>query len=78
MPSAADLANLYSKKAHINDFIQETIKEVELNARHGCKTTIVDIPDGLTRTDVEDKLKETFPDCSIKWKWFIQSYKISW
>lgn len=78
MPSATELLNLYSKKGHIDDFIEETIKHVELNARHGCKTTKIDIPEGLTRTDVEGTLKETFPGCTIKWKWFIQSYEITW
>jgi hypothetical protein len=70
---------MYNKEKHISEFIEDTIREVELNARHGCKRVIIDIPTAyLTRADVEGPLKETFPGCKIKWIWFLQSYKIKW
>lgn len=78
MPSADELTKLYDKKTHINDFIEETTKEVELHAKHGGKSTFVDVPVVLTRAEVEGPLREAFPGCKIKWKWFLQSYKISW
>jgi hypothetical protein len=78
MPTASELCNLYSKEKYINDFIEETITNVELNARHGEKYTNVDVPSGLTRADIEAPLKNAFPECKITWKWFIQSYRIRW
>ena len=78
MPTASELCNLYSKEKHLTDFIEETITNVELNARHGEKYTNVDVPNGLTRADIEGPLKNAFPECKITWKWFIQSYRIRW
>jgi hypothetical protein len=78
MPTASELCNLYSKEKHLTDFIEETITNVELNARHGEKYTNVDVPNGLTRTDIELPLKNAFPECKVTWKWFIQSYRIRW
>jgi len=78
MPSAVELTKLYSKERHIEEFITESIREVELNARNGCKKAVIDVPRFLTRSDVEVPLKEAFPGCKVEWKWFIQCYKVSW
>lgn len=41
-------------------------------------TDFIDAPSGLTRTDIELPLKNSFPECKVTWKWFIQSYRIRW
>ena len=78
MPSATELRGLYNKKLLIQMFISETVATVELNAKQGEKYVNVDVPHGLTRADIENILIEEFPECKIKWKWFIQSYRIRW
>ena len=78
MPSADDLTKLYDKESLMSQFIDVTTREVELNAKQGRKSTYVDVPDGLTRADIEGPLKDTFPGCKVSWEWFFQSYKISW
>jgi hypothetical protein len=78
MPSASDLCKLFNKELYIEEFIETVIKDIELQARHGEKYTNVDIPSGLTRADIEEPLKNAFPECSVKWKWFIQTYRIRW
>jgi len=78
MPSADDLTKLYDKESLISQFIDETTREVELIAKQGRKIIFIDVPEGLARTDVDDPLRKSFPGCRIKWKWFFQSYRISW
>jgi len=78
MPSAEELSKLYSKEDHITAFLDATVKEVEMCARNGSKSAVVDVPAGLKRADVDTKLKEAFPGCKVAWEWFIQSYRISW
>ena len=78
MPSASELCKLYNKEGLISEFINDAIKDIELHARHEEKYKNIDIPTNLTRQDVEEPLKNAFPECSVKWKWFIQSYRIRW
>ena len=78
MPTASDLCSMYDKGELIKEFIDRTIITIEISAKHGEKYENVDIPMGLTRVDVELPLKKAFPDCKVKWKWFIQSYRIQW
>ena len=78
MPSASDLCKLYDKESLLTDFIEDVIRNIELEAKHGEKYKNVDVPTGLTRKDIEPLLKNTFPDCKVSWKWFIQSYEIRW
>jgi hypothetical protein len=78
MPSAEELSKLYSKENHMDAFLEVTIKDIEMCAKQGSKSAVVDVPSGLTRADVDTKLKEAFPGCKVVWGWFIQSYRISW
>ena len=78
MPTASDLCKLFNKESYIEEFIETIIKDVELHARHGEKYKYVDVPTGLMRKDIEEPLKNAFPECSVKWEWFIQSYRIRW
>jgi hypothetical protein len=78
MPSASELCNLYNKQELIEEFIKVTTRDVEQAAKQGGKYANVDISTGLTRTDVETSLINAFPECKVKWKWFIQSYRIQW
>ena len=78
MPSASDLCSMYNKEELIKEFISTVTRNVEVAARHGDKHENVDIPLGLIKADVKQPLKDAFPDCKIKWKWFIQCYEIRW
>lgn len=78
MPSADELSKLYSKENHIAAFLEVTVKDIELSAKHGNRSDVIDVPAGLKREDIEGPLREAFPGCKIEWAWFIQSYRISW
>jgi len=69
---------MYDKEKLIKEFLDIVIRNVEGAAKHGANYENVDVPDGLTRADVEPLLKNAFPECDVKWKWFIQSYQIRW
>lgn len=78
MPSADELSKLYSKENHIAAFLEVTVKDIELSAKHGNRWGVIDVPAGLKREDIEGPLREAFPGCKIEWGWFIQSYRIKW
>jgi hypothetical protein len=78
MPSATELRGLYRKEVLVQAFITETVAAVELAAKQGEKYVNVDVPSGLIRADVDEVLVKEFPECKVKWKWFIQSYRIRW
>jgi hypothetical protein len=78
MPTATELCAMYNKDELINEFINMVTIKVEVAARHGDKHENVDIPAGLTKADIEQPLKNAFPECKVAWRWFIQSYEIRW
>ena len=78
MPTATELCAMYNKDELINEFISMVTIKVEVAARHGDKHENVDIPAGLTKADIEQPLKNAFPECKVAWRWFIQSYEIRW
>jgi len=78
MPSAEELSKLYSKENHMAAFLEVTIKDIEMYAKQGSKSAVVDVPAGLKRAEIDGPLKEAFPGCKVEWGWFIQSYRISW
>jgi hypothetical protein len=78
MPTATELCNLYNKEELIEEFIKVTIRDIEVIAKQGGKYANIDIPTGLTRKDIEAPLINAFPECKVKWRWFIQSYRIQW
>ena len=65
MPTAADLCSMYNKEELIKEFINVVIRNVEGAAKYGAKYENVDIPNGLTRADVEIPLKNAFPECKV-------------
>ena len=78
MPSASDLCKLYDKESLIKEFIEGTIRDIEMEARHGEKYKNIDIPIGLKCQDIEAPLIKAFPECKVSWKWFLQCYQIRW
>ena len=78
MPTATDLCSMYNKEELIKEFIKTVTINVEVAARHGAKYENVDVPQGLKRSDIEAPLCNAFPECKVKWMWFIQSYRIQW
>ena len=69
---------MYNKEQLIAEFIDTVIKNIEVAAKHGEKYENVDVPMGLTKADIEQPLKDAFPECKVEWKWFIQCYRIQW
>ena len=78
MPSASDLRSMYNKDELLSEFISTVTIKVEVAARHGDKHENIDVPLGLKKADIEQPLKNAFPECKVTWKWFIQSYEIRW
>ena len=69
---------MYNKEQLIAEFIDTVIKNIEVAAKHGEKYENVDVPQGLMKADIEQPLKNAFPQCKVVWKWFIQCYRIQW
>lgn len=78
MPSASELLSLYNREEYIKKFIDTTIYDVEELAKNGSSYTYIDVPSGLKRFHIDIPLREAFPGCKITWKWFLQSYQVSW
>ena len=78
MPTASDLRSMYNKDELLSEFISTVTIKVEVAARHGDKHENIDVPLGLKKADIEQPLKNAFPQCKVVWKWFIQCYRIQW
>lgn len=78
MPSASELRNLFDKEYVIDQFINDSIRNVELAAKYGCKSIRIELPEELSRYETNDIVRKTFEGCKISWIWYAHSYKISW
>jgi hypothetical protein len=78
MPTASELQQLFDKDYVIDQFINESVRNVELAARYGRKSERIDVPQELSRFETNDKIRKTFQGCKISWIWYAHAYKISW
>ena len=78
MPSASELRKLFDKQYVIDQFINESVRNVKFAAKYGCKSVRIELPQELSRYETNDIVRKTFEGCKIGWIWYMHAYKIIW